>query len=181
MEHSAGGLKVVAGRCNTEETAGSSAPVGMTIFNGDRESMTNKELIRCFESDAVPEGSFHHADHVRLAFAYLSEYPVLQALEHFATALKRFAAARGKTQLYNETITCAYFFLIRERMAGCESTTWEEFARRNPDLLVWKDGVLTRYYREATLRSDLARNVFLLPDKGLELHDISLEVVRDRG
>jgi hypothetical protein len=143
--------------------------------------MINKELIFCFESDAVPEDSFHHAEHVRLAFAYLSEYPVLQALEHFATGLKRFAAARGKTQLYNETITCAYFFLICERMAHCESTTWEDFARRNPDLLVWKDGILSRYYREATLRSDLARNVFLLPDKGLELHDISLEVVRNRG
>jgi len=150
------------------------------LFDGDGESMTDKELIRCFESDAVTEDSFHHADHVRLAFAYLSEYPVLQALEKFATALKQFAAARGKTQLYNETITCAYCFLIRERMANLESTSWEEFARRNPDLLVWKDGILSRYYREATLKSELARNVFLLPDKGLELRDISLEVVRNR-
>jgi hypothetical protein len=130
--------------------------------------MNNTELIRCFESDTVPEGSFHHADHVRLAFVYLCEYPVLIALEKFASALKRFAAARGKTQLYHETITCAYFFLIRERMAGCEGVGWEEFARRNPDLLIWKEGVLTRYYRESTLKSDLARNVFVLPDKCLE-------------
>lgn len=65
-------------------------------------SMRNKDLIHRFESDAVPEDSFHHADHVRLAFAYLCEYPVLQALEKFASALKRFAAARGKTYLYNE-------------------------------------------------------------------------------
>src|SRR5258706_7485657 len=112
--------------------------------------MSNEELIRCFENDAVPEDSFHHADHVRLAFAYLCAYPVLQALEKFADALKRFAIARGKTQLYNETITCAYFFLIRERMAGCEGADWEEFARQNPDLLVWKEGILSRYYREHT-------------------------------
>jgi hypothetical protein len=127
--------------------------------------MHNEELIRCFESDAVPENSFHHADHVRLAFAYLCGYPVLQALEKFATALKRFAAARGKTQLYNETITCAYFFLIRERMARSGCADWEEFAHHNPDLLIWKDGILGRYYKEATLRSDLARAVFLFPDK----------------
>ena len=130
--------------------------------------MNNEELICCFESDAVPEGSFHHADHVRLAFAYLCGYPVLIALEKFGSALKRFAAARGKTQLYHETITCAYFFLIRERMAGCEGLGWEEFARRNPDLLTWKEGILTRYYRESTLKSDLARSVFVLPDKCLE-------------
>ena len=127
--------------------------------------MNHQELIHRFEGDAIPEGSFHHADHVRLAFAYLCEYPVLQALEKFSTALKRFAAARGKTQLYNETITCAYLFLIRERMARSEAADWEEFHRQNPDLLAWKDSVLSRYYREATLQSDLARKVFVLPDK----------------
>jgi len=129
--------------------------------------MTNQDLIRSFEIDAVPEASFHHADHVRLAFAYLSEFPVLHALEKFASALKRFASARGKTQLYNETITCAYFFLIHERMARCQGANWEEFAYKNPDLLIWKDGILTRYYRESTLKTDLARNIFVLPDKCL--------------
>jgi hypothetical protein len=140
-------------------------------------SMSNEDLIDRFENDAVPENSFHHADHVRLAFAYLCEHPVLQALEKFATALKRFAAARGKTQLYNETITCAYFFLIHERMAGFEGEEWEEFALRNPDLLIWKDGVLSNYYREATLKSDLARKVFVLPDKCFEFTSL-IEVAR---
>jgi len=131
--------------------------------------MTNEELIRRFESDTLPDDSFHHADHVRLAFAYLSQYPVLQALEIFASALKRFADARGKTQLYNETITCAYIFLIRERMARSEGAEWDEFSSRNPDLLLWKGGILSRYYHEATLKSDLARTVFVLPDKHSDL------------
>lgn len=126
--------------------------------------MTNREIIDCFETDSLP-GTFHHADHVRLAYAYLSEYPVLQALEKFAGALKRFAAARGKSNLYNETITHAYFFLIRERMARSGDSDWEEFARRNSDLLIWKDGILSRYYQEGTLQSDLARTVFVFPDK----------------
>jgi hypothetical protein len=131
--------------------------------------MTNEELIQKFESDAVPEDCFHHADHVRLAFAYLSQYPPLQALEKFSAALKRFAAARGKAQLYHETITHAYFFLIRERMARSHarfsSNDWDEFYRRNLDLFPWKNGILTRYYEESTLQSDLARAVFVFPDK----------------
>ena len=130
--------------------------------------MTNQELIYRFERDAIPEVSFHHADHVHLAFAYLSEYPLLEALQGFARALKGFAAARGKTQLYNETITWAYFFLIHERMARTESATWEDFAQQNPDLLIWKNGILSRYYVEGTLKSDLAKRVFLLPDKCLQ-------------
>jgi len=127
--------------------------------------MTNREFIHRFEADSLPEDSFHHADHVRLAFAYLSECPVLQALDRFASALQRYAAARGKPQLYHETITYAYFFLIRERMARTGATDWDEFPSRNPDLLVWKDGILGRYYRDATLQSDLARSTFLMPDK----------------
>jgi hypothetical protein len=142
--------------------------------------MTNQELIHCFEHDALPSDSFHHADHVRLAFAYLSQYPVLHALEKFAAALRRFAAARGKTQLYNETITFAYLFLIHERMAHSDGATWEEFARQNPDLLTWKDGILSRYYREATLQSDLARKIFVLPDKCTESQPSVLEVARHR-
>ena len=131
--------------------------------------MSNEEIIHCFESDAIPADSFHHADHVRLAFAYLSEYPALQALEKFASALKRFAAARGKTQLYNETVTCAYLFLIHERMAQCEGADWEEFSGKNQDLLVWKGGILGRHYQPGTLNSELARRVFVLPDKLLGL------------
>lgn len=127
--------------------------------------MTNLELIHYFEIGAVSEDSFHHADHVRLAFAYLSEYPVLQALDRFSAALKRFASVHGKSQLYHETITHAYFFLIRERIARSESSNWEEFALRNTDLLTRKNGILNRYYQESTLKSDLARTVFLFPDR----------------
>lgn len=127
--------------------------------------MTNTECIHRFEADALPEDSFHHADHVRLAFAYLSEYAPLEALEKFGAALKRFAAARGKSQLYHETITHAYFFLIRERMARGTSGNWDEFAQNNADLLTWKDGILSRYYSEVTLKSDLARAVFVFPDR----------------
>jgi len=127
--------------------------------------MTNQELIERFESDSLP-GELHHPDHVRLAFAFLSECPVVEALDRFVNALKRYAGARGKAERYHETITFAYFFLIRERMVRTPAFGWEEFARRNADLLDWKAGVLARYYRETTLQSDLARRVFLFPDQG---------------
>lgn len=138
--------------------------------------MTADQIIERFESGAIANDSFHHADHVQLAFSYLSRYPLLDALLRFSRALKKFAAAHGKIQLYHATITCAYLFLIHERMAGGETATWEEFARDNPDLLIWKDGILTRYYRDATLKSELARKVFVLPDKSLEAQGSVVEV-----
>jgi hypothetical protein len=126
--------------------------------------MTDAEIILRFESGEISPASFHHADHVRLAFAYLSEYPVLEALQRFTAALKDFAAANGKPQLYHETITFAFFFLIRERIERSPARDWENFERDNPDLFAWKNGILSRYYSNSTLESDLARRVFVLPD-----------------
>jgi hypothetical protein len=128
--------------------------------------MTSDELIKQFEDGVTPADTFHHRDHVRLAFEYLCRYSALEALERFSDALKRFAAAQHKAQLYHETITWAYLLLIRERVARAGHVqTWEEFAARNPDLLIWKGGVLTILYRQETLDSDLARHTFVLPDQ----------------
>ena len=101
------------------------------------------DLIGQFESLAIPPESFHHADHIRLAFEYLAQYPPLEALSRFCQALKKFAAAHGKANLYHETITCAYLYLIRERMAReGKPMTWQAFSQQNPDLFVWKGGIL---------------------------------------
>lgn len=130
--------------------------------------MTDDEFLANFESGTLPNESFHHRDHVRMAFLYLRRYPPLQALERFSAALARFAASNGKPQLYNETITWAFMFLIRERLARTgQNQTWDEFAAANADLLAWKDNVLKKYYREETLASELAKTVFLFPDKPL--------------
>ncbi len=127
--------------------------------------MTDQQLFEQFEDGTLPSECFHHREHVRVAFLYLKKYPVLEALQAFSSALKRFAEARGKSQLYHETITWAHIFLIRERMARTgKSQSWDEFAASNPDLLVWKGGILTRYYRDETLASDLARAIFVFPD-----------------
>lgn len=127
--------------------------------------VSNEEYIAQFEGGEIAPENFHHCDHVRLAFAYLNNYSVLAALEKFSCALKKFAAVAGKSDRYNETITYAYLFLIRERMERGGATDWENFSNQNPDLLSWRNGILDRYYEESTLKSDLARRVFVFPDK----------------
>ncbi len=129
---------------------------------------SNQMLVAEFELGRAP-GEFHHADHVRVAFAYVAEFPLLEAIGKFSAALQRFAALKGKPQLYHQTITWAYLLLIHERLArglsGAGSLpNWEEFSAQNPDLLVWKGGILERYYSRELLDSEEARRVFVLPD-----------------
>ena len=128
--------------------------------------MTEHEWMAEFEKCTLLNGSFHHADHVKMAFLYLQEYPPLEALSRFSSALKRFAAAQGKPDLYNETITWGFVLLIRERMARAGSLqSWAEFSVSNADLLLWDNNVLKKYYFPETLSSELAKRVFLFPDR----------------
>jgi hypothetical protein len=130
--------------------------------------MTDEDFLASFEDCTLPNVSFHHADHVKMAWLYLSRLPALEALQRFSAALLRFATAHGKPERYHETITWAFLLLIRDRMARTGGRqTWAEFAAANGDLLDWKDNVLKRYYRQETLSSELARTTFLFPDRAL--------------
>ncbi len=130
------------------------------------DSMTDRELMQQFEGGTLPHEHFHHRQHVRTAFLYVTHYPLMDGLLAFSAVLKRMAAARGKPQAYHETITWAYMFLIHERIARAgKKQCWDDFARDNSDLLEWKDGALARYYCPETLASDLARKVFVFPDR----------------
>jgi len=128
--------------------------------------MSDQQFMRQFEACTLPPECFHHADHLRMAFLYVCHYPILEAIQRFSEALRRFACAQGKPDRYHQTITWAYMFLIAERRERLDrGNNWEEFRSHNPDLLNWKPDILARYYHEETLNSSLARQIFVFPDK----------------
>lgn len=122
--------------------------------------MTDAELVERFERGDVEQ--FHHPDHVRVAYAYLRTLPLLDAIARFTAALRRFATAQGKPELYHETITWAFLLIIHERMQGAP-VEWEAFIAANGDLLRWKPSVLDAYYPAEVLQSETARRIFVLP------------------
>ena len=128
--------------------------------------MEDEALVTSFEAGAAPPDGFHHREHVRVAWWYLHQYALTEALARFSAVLRQFAAVNGKPDLYHETITTAYVLLINERLDGPARTlTWDAFVGRNPDLLSWNPSVLDRYYHPATLKSERARRTFVLPDR----------------
>jgi hypothetical protein len=128
--------------------------------------VTDNELVTGFESGREPEGGFHHDHHVRVAWIYLGQEPLIPALTRFVTALKQFATAQGKPGLYHETITVAFFLLIEDRIARHgRAATWEEFAALHPDLLTRQPSLLARYYSPDLLLSAVARARFVWPDR----------------
>lgn len=126
--------------------------------------MGDSELMVSFEAGTLDAASFHHRDHVHLAWLHLRRHPAPVALERFTSGLRRLAAAAGQADRYHETVTWAYLLLINERMERSGRTLeWTEFARLNPELLAWRPSILEAYYPAEVLASDLARRVFVLP------------------
>lgn len=136
--------------------------------------MKDDDFIAAFENGTLPKEAFHHADHVRMAFLYVSRLPILEALRAFSEALRRYALVNGKPNLYHETITWAFLFLIRERVQAQSSQqnsrlpSWGDFAKKNADLLNQKSSIILKgYYTDETFASEMARRIFVLPNRGV--------------
>jgi hypothetical protein len=125
--------------------------------------VTEKELRTRFENLTLAPQDFPHREHVRLAWTYLCDDPLLDVLRIFPENLRRFAESAGKPGLYHETVTWAYLMIIAERIDRCgERVSWQRFIEMNPDLLGKE--LLERYYDKEALASDEARRRFLFPD-----------------
>ena len=122
------------------------------------------EVVRAFEERRIVGSSLSHREHVMIGWHYARTRPAPQALAELALGIQELAVALGKDGLYHETLTWAWFALIRERVerVGIEAS-WEDFAAASPDIL--SGAALSELYDRETLDSPLARRVFLLPGR----------------
>jgi hypothetical protein len=128
--------------------------------------MSDDDFIAELEACTLAPDQFHHSDHLRAAWVYLTQLPATEAIGRFSNALRAYAASVGKPERYHETITWAYLLLINQRIHCSEpGISWQGFAASNRDLFDWKNSILTKYYRDETLQSKLAREVFIMPDR----------------
>lgn len=78
--------------------------------------MDDESLVRLFEAGQVPPGRIPSL-RPRPRGVVLARARLVEALARFSTALRRFAIAQGKPDLFHETITTAYLLFIERRRA----------------------------------------------------------------
>ena len=120
-------------------------------------------LTQRFEASDIDPATFGHEEHVRVAFDMLNAYGFADCAARYANSIRTISIAAGAPEKFNMTITLAFLSLIAERLAGVPSTDCDAFIAQNPDLLL--KSVLDGWYTEERLQSDVARQVFLLPQK----------------
>ena len=117
------------------------------------------DLVKALDNGQLE--TLTHEDHVRIAWHLLRSTDFATTIARLPQMLKRFATSKEMPNHYHETITVAFIAIIHERLHQQNANDWPTFKSANPDLFNRK--VLKRFYNTATLDSDLARQVFVLP------------------
>ena len=121
----------------------------------------DRDFLRRFDECSLPESEFKHTGHVRMAWLRLNEASFEAALAQIRNGIRRYAESMGATTKYHETVTVAFARIIASRMRQGES--FDEFTARNADVLSPRP-LLQRYYSQALLDSDRAKQEFVGPD-----------------
>lgn len=129
-----------------------------------RVTAAELELLASFAALSYPLESLDHAEHVRLAWTLLADQPLLDAMCVCRRLLRAYAEHHSSAANYNETITCFYLLLIRERMDRLDANhDWNEFRLANLDLFGSPKEFLEHWYPAGAAFSPEAKTAFRLP------------------
>jgi hypothetical protein len=125
----------------------------------------NFPTVEQFETGDIDPETFGHEAHIYVAWSYLQQADLLEAIGRYRAALQRLTRRLDVEAKYHETVTWFYLVAIAERLAADPGQAWPAFRQANPELFERGSGWLRRYYSADRLGSAQARRTFVLPDR----------------
>jgi hypothetical protein len=119
--------------------------------------MTDSEFQRAFEDTTLEP--FHHRDHLRVTWIYLSQFGETATLERLGPAILRYADARRVGHKFHQTVTIAWIRLLSQAFEN----NFDAIVEKHPQLLDKK--FLERFYSPDLLQSPEARAHWVEPDR----------------
>jgi hypothetical protein len=125
--------------------------------------MTDDDFIAAFLSGTLSPASFHHRDHLRLAWCLIRQSGIEVATGTITGGIRRFATQHGQTDKYHETLTQFWVRIVSHMIdAQPDITAFEHFLATFPQLL---DKVLPyQHWSRETMQSQAARAYWVAPD-----------------
>jgi hypothetical protein len=130
-------------------------------------NIDDAKFLEQFESATWPLGSWHHRQHIKVAYLYLRRYPFEQAQAHIREKIKAYNAAKqvpdGQFAGYHDTMTQAWMHLVYFTL--CEfgpAENADAFFDASPQL--WGKKILRLYYGKDVFTSLEAKANFMPPD-----------------
>jgi hypothetical protein len=125
--------------------------------------LSDDKFLSAFEECGLTTASFHHADHVRLAWLTISRFGAARAEERLLAGIYKMAAHANAPKKFLHTTTVAWVRLIAAaRRTAPASESFAEWITRHPEFL--DRDLLDRYYSKGILTSQPARDSWVEPD-----------------
>jgi hypothetical protein len=120
------------------------------------------DFIARFEQGGFKGSEFPHRAHLRMAWLYIRDLGAGPAIGKAAGGIRNLAEANEQTNLYHDTLTRAWVYLVAAALSQSPSSTFAEFIERHPELLDKQS--LMRFYSQEVLSSPEARAHWVAPD-----------------
>lgn len=131
----------------------------------DPRKMSDDEFLAAFLDCSMPAAGFDHYGHVRIAWIILRRHPLNEAIEMTCDGIKNLANHLGVPGKYHRTLTEALVRLMAYGHAADEHCSWENFVKRNPNLMGDAKGLLAKHYSAARMSAPEARVRFVTADR----------------
>lgn len=95
--------------------------------------MQDIDFLSAFEDCTLPKELFNHRGHLRIAWLYLRQYHLNEAIQKTSEGILRYATSLGVAHIYDEALTREWVCTIQKNMSE-KDTTFDQFIERNQHL-----------------------------------------------
>lgn len=132
---------------------------------GDGHARAHELYLR-IRDGSFPPGDFSHAEHIRLAWYYLTRWPLAEAMDRFERDFRAYVAHIGAQAKYHHTITRGLLELLATHLDDpLLRQDWNAFRADARPAFDDALALLKRHWSEDTLFSDAARKGWVAPDR----------------
>lgn len=127
-------------------------------------TLSDDQFVEAFEAGEISSRDFHHLDHIRLAWIYVTRFGLEPASKKIIRGIRNFAAIHGATQLYHETITRFWISAVFDATKGTYAATFAEFIEGNVQLR--DKNFIYNFYSKEQIMSEKAKRDWIQPQQG---------------
>lgn len=123
--------------------------------------MNDSEFLQAFEDGTLDQ--FPHRQHIRMAWLYLRAHGWDEGVSKIRDGIKRFAASKGASGKYHETITVFWARLVHHVITSNPGVNdFDSFIALYPGLL--NPRLIAQHYSPDLIYSAVARHAWVEPD-----------------
>ena len=129
----------------------------------DHYKLSDAEFTDQFKKATLDPKLFSHEAHLRLAWIYINNEGLDEAISKTTHQLKNFVTTLGALDKYNETVTVAAVKAVYHFWLKSDSKTFQDFILENPRLKTDFKTLLAAHYDIDIFNSEIAKSSFLEP------------------